>query len=331
MRVLLTGAFGNIGTSTIEELVQRGHQVRCFDLETKANRKLAKKLGDRVEVMWGDLRRPADLRAAVEGREVVIHLAFIIPKLSATGVESEDHPDWAREINVGGTRNLLEAMRSQPEPPRMLFISSYHVYGRTQHQAPPRTVWETVQPMEHYSRHKVQCERMVRESGLEWCIFRLAAALPLAIRLDPGMFDVPLNNRMEFVHTRDVGLAIANALGSPQVWGRMLLIGGGPSCQFLYRDIVERVLEAMGVGMLPEESFSSVPFATDWVDTDESQSLLSYQRRGLDDYIQEMRRVVGFRRHLVRLLRPAVRWWLLRKSPYYRRARLKVEPLPRDA
>jgi len=39
MNVLLTGAFGNVGLSTLEELLRQGHQVRCFDLKTRANEK----------------------------------------------------------------------------------------------------------------------------------------------------------------------------------------------------------------------------------------------------------------------------------------------------
>ncbi len=324
MNVLLTGAFGNIGQSALEELLKRGHRVRCFDLRTKANEKKARQWGDRIEVVWGDLRRPEDVAVAVQGQDVVIHLAFIIPKLSATGVESESRPDWAREINVGGTRNLIEALKAQPRPPKIIFSSSIHIYGQTQHLPPPRRADEPVNPTEHYSRHKAECEQMIRESGLEWSIFRFAAALPLAIRLDPGMFDVPLNNRMEFVHTRDVGLALANGVESTEIWGKILLIGGGPRCQYYYREIVERVLDAAGVGMLPEEAFGRIPFATDWMDTTESQRLLRYQQRDLSDYAREMAALMGYRRYLVRVFRPFVRASLLRKSPYFRAAQTRV-------
>ena len=316
MKVLLTGAFGNVGTSTLEELVGRGHTVRCFDLKTQANERAARRFGDRIEVAWGDLRRPEDVAAALRDQEVVVHLAFIIPKLSATGIESEDRPDLAREINVGGTMNLLSAMKALPGPPRIIFASSYHVFGRTHDRPPPRTASDPVRPIEHYSLHKVACEEMVKASGLEWAILRLSATLPLAIQLDPGMFDVPLDNRMEFVHTRDVGLAMTNTVSSEEVWGKTLLIGGGPGCQLYYREIVGRILDAVGVGMLPEEAFGTTPFCTDWVDTTEGQELLHYQRHSFEDYVREMVALLGYRRYLIRLLRPVVRRWLLRKSPY---------------
>ena len=321
MKVMLTGAFGNVGTSALEELRQQGHDVRCFDLPTKANKKRARSLKGKASVVWGDLRRAEDVLEAVRDQDVIVHLAFIIPKLSATGVESESAPDWAREINVGGTQKLIQAMKALQRPPKLIFASSYHIYGQTQDQPPPRTIADPVHPIEHYSRHKVECEQMIRSSGLEWVILRLAAALPLSMRMDPGMFDVPLSNRMEFVHTRDVGLAIANAVSNERVWGKTLLIGGGLRCQYYFREIAQRILEAMGVGMLPEEAFSATPFCTDWLNTRESQALLHFQRYDLGDYVTEMSKVLGFRLGFIRAFRPLARWWLLRKSPYYRQAR----------
>ena len=328
MNILLTGAFGNVGISTLEELLRRGHRVRCFDLKTRANKKAARRFGDRIQVAWGDLRKPRDVAAALDGQDRVVHLAFVIPKMSHTGVDSEARPEWAYRINVGGTRNLLEAIKVLPSPPKILFTSSYHVYGRTQHLLPPRLVTDPVLPVEHYSHHKVLCEQMVRGSDLSWAILRLSATLPLRLQLDPGMFDVPLDNRMEFTHTRDVGVAIANALETDEIWGRTWLIGGGLGCQYTYREIVSRSLEAFGLGMLPEEAFGSTWFPTDWVDTVESQRLLNYQTRDLGNYLQEMQASLGTRRHLIRLFRPLVRRYLLRKSPYYRQARTKRPDLP---
>jgi len=315
MKVLLTGAFGNVGGSALDELIERDHQVRCFDVKTRANIRAAKRIRGKAEVFWGDLRHLEDVSTAVKGQDVVVHLAFVIPTLSATGVSSEADPEWARTINVGGTRLLLEAMKAQPIPSKILFSSSLHIYGRTNDLPPPRLVSDPPQPIEHYAKHKVECEQMIRESGLTWSIFRLGAALPVRLVIDPGMFDVPLDNRIEFVHTRDVGLAIANALEEDRTWGKVLHIGGGPRCQLYQREIVGGVLDAVGLGMLPEEAFTSVPFPTDWLDTSESQEILGFQRLTLQDYIHDVESLLGFRRHLVRLFRRPIRAWLLNKSP----------------
>ena len=311
MKVLLTGAFGNIGSATLEEVLRRGHAVRCFDVKTKANERAASTLGPDVEVVWGDLRRAEDVARAVDGQDVVVHLAFVIPKLSATGRSSEDDPVWARSINVGGTGTLIAALAARPHPGRLIFISSLHVYGLTQSLPPPRTVDDVPHPVEHYARHKLECERLVQESGLTWAILRLGAAPPTRLILDRGMFDVPLDNRIEFVHRRDVALASANSLEREEVWGRIWLIGGGPRCQIYQRELIAPVLEAIGVGMLPDSAFATAPFATDWLDTAESQRVLDFQRRTIDDYVRDVLAAIGPRRPLIRLFRPSIRAWML--------------------
>jgi UDP-glucose 4-epimerase len=116
---------------------------------------------------------------------------------------------------------------------------------------------------------------------------------------------------------RDVGLAFANAVRSREVWGTVLLIGGGPRCQYLYGEIAEAVLSGLGVGMLPQNAFASVPFPTDWLDTSESQRLLRYQRHTLDAYVQNMVSLMGYKRHLVRAFRPLIRTVLLRQSAHF--------------
>jgi hypothetical protein len=117
-------------------------------------------------------------------------------------------------------------------------------------------------------------------------------------------------------------VAIANGVTSDEIWGRTLLIGGGPRCQYTYGEIVQGILGAMGVGMLPEGAFGSTPFPTDWVDSTESQRLLRYQQRDLEDYIVEMVELAGFKRRLIRCFRPLVRCWLLMRSPYFRQLKL---------
>jgi nucleoside-diphosphate-sugar epimerase len=277
-------------------------------------------MAPQVEFTWGDLRSRDDLAAAVAGQVVVVHLAFIIPKLSA-----HRHPVGA------GARVGLRRQRGghappdrrrprQARPPRFIFSSSVHVYGASQHLAPPRTIEEPVHPQEHYARHKGSCEELVRASGLEWAILRFGVVFPFSIRPDPEMFEVPLDNRLEYVHTRDVGVAIAHAVTSDEIWGHVLLIGGGAGCRYVFSDTARAILDEMGVGMLPAEAFGTVPFAMDWLDTEESQRLLHYQSRTFDDYRRDMRALLGPRRALVSLFRPAVRAYLLSQSSHYRRA-----------
>ncbi|HOP95170.1 MAG TPA: NAD(P)-dependent oxidoreductase [Dictyoglomaceae bacterium] len=331
MKVLLTGAFGNIGLSAIEEIIRQGDKVRCFDLKNKRNEKIFKRLkkeyGERIEVFWGDITREEDIEEALKDQDIAVHLAFIIPKLSVTGLESEKVPDIAYKVNVIGTKNLVDAMEKASYPKKIIFTSSLHVFGITQNLVPPRKVDDPLNPPEHYSRHKVECENLIKNSNLTWSIYRLAASLPISVKLDIGMFDVPLENRMEYVHTKDVGLAIAKGVRSEKIWGKVLLIGGGPKCQYYYRDILQRVLESIGVGMLPEEAFSDKFFATDWLDTKESEEILHYQRRTIEDYVEDVKRELGYRIFFIKLFRPTVRFILLKKSPYYKRRLIPLKVL----
>jgi len=317
MRILVTGGLGNVGTSCLTELLQQGHRVRCLDLKTKHSRRAARAYQGRVEVFWGDLRRPEDVAAAVQGQEAVVHLAFVLPPAS------EDRPEWAYEINVGGTRNLLRAMKGLRPPPLIVFASSFSVFGETQHLPPPRTASDPVQPMDNYNRHKVECERLVRDSGLEWTILRLGVVPPTTLGgFSPKMFDIPPGSRVEFAHPRDVGLALANAAICPRALGRILLVGGGQGSQLRYRDFVGRMIESLGVGRLPDSAFASSASAyTDWLDTADSQNLLQYQQHSFDDFVREVAASLGYRRHLIRLFAPLIRRWMLSQSPHYRASR----------
>jgi nucleoside-diphosphate-sugar epimerase len=311
MKVLLTGAFGNVGSNTLEALVEQNHRVTCFDIKTKATAKSAKRFQDKVDIIWGDLRRPDNVTNAVKDHDVIIHLAYIIPPAS------EKNPDLAKAINVGGTQNLLNALKSLPHPPKLIFSSSISVYGPCHDMKPPRRWDDPVRPTDNYTHHKAECERMVRESGLNWAILRFGA-VPLLGQVDPMMFEVPLYNRIEFVHPRDVGLALANAVSCKDVFGKILLIGGGPAGQYKYKEYLKGLLDGAGIGMPPDEAFGTKPFYTDWMDTEESQRLLKYQRYSFEQYVSEMPSALGYRYHMGKLFKPLIRKFILSKSPYYK-------------
>jgi nucleoside-diphosphate-sugar epimerase len=316
MKVLLTGAFGNFGTTTLRQLLEQGHEVRCFDLQTKANQKTAAQFGDRIETVWGDVRKPDDLARAVNDRGVAIHLAFIIDM-----VRSEDQPEWAREINVGGTKNLLDAMKSQSEPGKIIFASSISVFGHTQHLDPPRTPSDPVQPTSVYTHHKVECEELVKKSGLDWSILRIAFSPPeTGGKFEPELFQLEPDSRIEFVHPRDVGLAVTNAVSSSEIWGKVLLVGGGSGSQLVYRDFIRQITDAVGIRPLPDEAFAVAPSSPlDWVDSTESQELLNYQKHSFDDFIRGIPASMGSTKYVVRLLRPLIRRSILNQSPFLKR------------
>ena len=314
MRILVTGAFGNIGSHTVPELLRRGHQVRAFNRLNTDARKLA--AGLKVETVWGNVQDRAALDRATAGVDAVIHLAASIPP------GADEDPDEAQATNVDGTANVVAACEGQPSPPRLLFTSTFDVHGHTLHKPPPRHVDDPLEATDPYTRHKIADERMIQESDLDWCILRLADVPVLGPRdPHPIMFEIGLDNRIEALHADDAGLALANALETPAVWGRILFVGGGPSCQVTYREYLARLLAAMGVDPLPDEAFSTKVYATDWLDTEESEALLRYQRHTFDEIAEAVAAGMGWRRRVASAAGPLARAAILRLSPYYKASR----------
>lgn len=314
-RVLVTGAFGNVGRHVVRELVARGHRVRAFDQRRAPSRRALRELEGRVELCWGDLRDRDAIARAVEGQDDVIHLGFVLPPAS------ERRPAEARDVNVEGSSRLIAAMQALATPPRLLFASSYAVHGDTLGLDEPLGPDSPAAPLNAYTEHKLEVERRVRASGLPWCIVRLGAVLSaesvLGGTIDPLIFDLPTRAKQEFLHSDDAALALARCLEVPEAWGRVLMIGGGPSCQVLYGDLINRSLHALGIGALPAAAFSAVARqGGGWMDTRASQRLLGYQRWTFDAHLADLAARAGARRWAARALAPLIRWYIVRRSPY---------------
>jgi nucleoside-diphosphate-sugar epimerase len=315
MKVLLTGALGNIGLYTLEALLAEGHDVVAFDLESRRGRKLASRLNGRVRVVWGDITRPESLRAALEGVDAVIHLAAIIPPYS------ERAPDLARRVNLDATQNLIAEMEASPTANRLVFASSQGIFGDVQDREPPLRADSPVSPTDEYGRQKVKCEQAIRHSRLRWSILRLAAVTPIHLQAqDPSiMFEFSPDARFEFLHPADAGTAFARAVACAESIGKTLFIAGGTRCRTTYYEFVSALLGAIGIGPIPNDAFvrATPPrFFGDWVDTEESQRLLRYQQRGLNDQLADMRKEFGILVPLIRLVRPLATWFVVRSSAH---------------
>lgn len=316
MKLFLTGGFGNIGRNTIEALLamDAGHEIRALSAD-RADVGLMQKWGDRVKVVKGDLRAPATWESALAGVDVVIHLAFVIPPAAL------EDPRGAEDTNLGGTRNLLAATKAHAPGARFLFASSLDVYGDTTQLPPPRRVTDPVKASDVYTGHKITCEQWVRESGLTWAIVRFADVPPMIIRDPvPIMFEIPLAQRIEVLHPLDAGLATARAATSEVTWGKLWLLGGGPSCQVTYQQYMTGFFEAFGMGApLPAEAFTTRAYCTDWLDSEESQRAFAYQRHSFQDITRDLASLLGWKRPFTALARPFVRRKMLAMSPYLKR------------
>ncbi len=310
MNVLLTGAFGNLGTLVLERLLAEGHAVTCLDIRTPANERVAKSYGGRAAVRWGDIRDLATVEAAVAGQRAVIHLAAIIFPFS------ESNPERARQVNVDGTANVLGAVERSASKPLLVFSSSFAVLGHRQKDPPPRTLADEVVATDHYSAHKIACERMIQASAVSWVILRLAGMVDARMRQSHPeqmrlAFALAATNRIEYLHPSDAAVAFVNALATPDAHRKVHLIGGGPSCQVTHLELMNVVLGAFGLTFTAAD-FGTEELYADWADTRESQRLLRYQTRSLADFRRECFDRFRWIRLIVRPLAPVVKWGLER-------------------
>ncbi|MFX1275728.1 MAG: NAD-dependent epimerase/dehydratase family protein [Promethearchaeota archaeon] len=321
-KVLLTGAFGNVGQNTLKQLLKQEYEVTCFDLQNSANKKALKKLSKKwqFKTIWGNILNTDDVSKAIEGIDTIIHLAAIIPPFS------EKNPELARKVNVEGTQNLINAAKMLERKPRFIMASSVSVFGPTMHLEPPRRVDDPLNPSDHYSRSKVECEKMLRESGLPWMILRLGAvsAEKGSLELISILFDIPLEQRTEFISSIDCGIAFTNAATLDQT-DKIFLIGGGENCQLIGKDFLTRFLDAFGLRLPSEKAFKKPLnkedwFYIDWLDTKESQEALEFQTETFQQFVDRIKRSHRFRRLGIKIISPLANLVLLRKSPYYKRS-----------
>jgi nucleoside-diphosphate-sugar epimerase len=322
MKVLLTGALGNVGLSTVDSLLAEGHDLVAVELDSPRARKLAARFDGRVRFVWGDITDPALIRAALDGVAAVVHLAAI--------VNPDTAPDLARRVNVDATLSLIAQMQASPTARRLVFASSAGVFGDVQDREPPLRVDTPVSPTNEYGRHKVACEEAIRQSRLNWTILRLVGVPPIrltgyASASDPRiLFDFSRDARFEFIHPTDAGTAFARAVACEEAIGRILNIGGGEKCQMTHHAFCNELMSAIGIGALPAEAFVRTEvrrFYGDWLDTEESQRLLRYQQRGLSELKADLRKDLGAILPLIRLLRPLITWFVVRSSPYLKENR----------
>ena len=303
MKVLLTGAFGNLGLMVIRELRRRGIAVRCTDLPSARNRRAARAHEGTVEIAWGDIRDAAWLAAQLEDVDAVIHLAGLLPPAT------ENQPELAEAVNVTATKQLVAAMARSSRQPLLLYPSSLTVFGVTRTQQPPRKASDPVVATDAYTRHKLAVEDHLAASSIPWVVFRIGVSVDSrTLSADPAMLRkllaVRADNRLEYVHPEDVALAMVNAVERKDALKRRtLLIGGGPRCQVTQSAFLGAALEAAGL-QWSEANHGSDEYYTDWLDTDESQRLLDYQRHGFDDYRREMAQRLRWVRRLLWPLRP---------------------------
>lgn len=160
MIVAVTGATGHIGANLVRALIDKGVPTRC--LVHQSHQAID---GLKVEKVHGDVRDLDSLCSAFKGVDVVYHLAATI---------SLSMGDWPRveEINVNGTRNVVEACK-RAGVRRLIHFSSIHALTQEPFSTPvdeERPLVADSRRNPPYDRSKAVSERVVRqavENGLD--------------------------------------------------------------------------------------------------------------------------------------------------------------------
>ncbi len=130
-KILVTGADGFIGSHLVESLVSNGHDVRAFIMYNSFNSwgwldQSSSEIQASIDVIAGDIRDPYGVTMAMEGCDVVLHLAALI-----SIPFSYEAPDAYVSTNINGTLNVLQAARKLGTQ-RVVCTSTSETYGTAQ-------------------------------------------------------------------------------------------------------------------------------------------------------------------------------------------------------
>lgn len=163
MKILVTGGTGYIGSHTVVELMQNGHEVEILDNLYNSGREVLQKIAEITGVepkfYEVDLRDKTALEKVVQdgGYEAVIHFAGL-----KAVAESVEKPLEYYDNNVGGTVNLLIAMEKFGIK-KLIFSSSATVYG--DQDSPLAETMEAGRELANpYGRTKYMIEEIIRDT-----------------------------------------------------------------------------------------------------------------------------------------------------------------------
>ena len=302
-RVLLTGATGVMGTAVLQELLARSEQfdLTLLVLPSCKNRRKMKVYAslENVRIVWGDLRNYDDVLSAVAGADYVLHVGGMVsPK-------ADHDPETTLHTNIVAARNIVRAVKVQPDPDRVkvVYIGSVAQTGDRQSPLHWARTGDPIAPsiFDYYAISKCVAERVFAESGLKyWVSLRQSGILYAGIlrNIDPIMFHVPIREVLEWATVEDSGRLLAKVCeeGVPEsFWRKFYNIGSGAEYRLTnYR--FEQLLLKNSLGLPPEKLFASNMFATrnfhgQWyLDSDRLEEILHFRANiPVEEYFEGMR------------------------------------------
>jgi nucleoside-diphosphate-sugar epimerase len=175
LTIVVTGAAGFIGREVVSCARARGHLVRAVIRRASA---VLPEWDDGVQPIVADILNKGDLADALEGGDIVIHLAA---KMTGNAVDQQ-------RDTVDATQALCEAIIAQPVIPRLVLISSISVYA---HDAVVENgiidensaLEATPEKRDIYCLSKLKQEQIARS-------FHATRAMPLTVLRPGAVFDV---------------------------------------------------------------------------------------------------------------------------------------------
>jgi GDP-4-dehydro-6-deoxy-D-mannose reductase len=154
VKALITGVNGFVGSHLAEHMLSSGYEVAGTVLPGTSLENI-EKVRERLNLIETDICDPSSIKEAVSRAEPdqVYHLAAM-----ASVADSFKNPRKTFEVNVSGTKNLLEAVRALKIDPRILLVISAEVYGAVSPEKMPIKEDCPLKPQNPYAESKAEAD-----------------------------------------------------------------------------------------------------------------------------------------------------------------------------
>ena len=312
--VLLTGASGGVGIEVLKQLSNaKKYNITVFDIKSSHSVKTFSPYKSQIEIIYGNIANKQEVAFACKNKDVVIHLAAIIPPLA------DEKPELAYKVNVEGTENIIKGLEAFSPKAFLLYSSSISVYG-DRVENPYIVISDPLIPSEgdEYAVTKIEAENLIKSSKLDWSIFRLCAIMGKH-KVSKLMFHQPLNTSFEIATLSDTARAFVLAIEKQDELSRKIFnLGGGESCRIRYDDFLERSFKIAGLGKLDfaPKSFAEKNFHCGfYADGDELENILHFRKDSLETYFEDQKRNTSVvQKAITTLLRRPIKYFLQKKS-----------------